>query len=468
MPTPSDLIGLDADRLAAITRSCLSRAHEGELFLERSETESLVLEGSRLISAVAKTVQGFGLRTVVGETTALCASGDLSEQALIAAADQLRGTGDAEPAAAPPPPTRPNRPRYGPEDPVNRPGFSAKVDLLAAIDLYARRDPQVREVTVKIDTLRQTVEIVGADGMLQRDVRPLVKIEVAIVLGSGARRQTASFGFGGRQAFEAVATQAAWKGAVDEAIRQAYVAQEAQPAPAGEMEVVLGSGWPGVLIHEAVGHNLEGDVNRQKIGAFAGLLGTAIAAKGVTIVDDGTVEGQRGSLNFDDEGTATGATTLIEDGVLVNFMQDRKNARLMGMRPTGNGRRQSYAHAPMPRMTNTFLAAGPHDPQEIISSVRNGLYAVSFGGGQVDVTSGQFVFSCTEAYRIENGRLGAPVRGANMIGSGPSAMRGIAMIGNDLRLDPGIGLCGKYGQLVPVSVGQPTVLVRGLTVGGTG
>ena len=408
MHAPSDLIDLDPDRLADIARRCLSRAHEGELFMEARETESLVLEDGRLKSAAVKADHGFGLRAVVGETTVFSASSELSERALVAAADHLRETGDAHPTAAPLLPPRLNHLCYGPEDPVNAPGFSAKVDLLAAIDLYARRDPQVREMTVKIDSLRQIVEIVGAEGIMRRDVRPLVKVEISIVLGGGARRQTASFGFGGRQAFDAVATEAAWKAAVNEAIRQARVAQEAQPAPAGEMDVVLGPGWPGVLIHEAVGHNLEGDVNRQRIGAFSDLLGRAAAAKGVTVIDDGTIEGQRGSLNFDDEGTPTGATILIEDGILVNFMQDRKNARLMGMRPTGNGRRQSYAHRPMPRMTNIFLAGGPYDAQEIIASVRNGLYAASFGGGQVDVTSGQFVFSCTGSLSHRERPAGSP------------------------------------------------------------
>jgi TldD protein len=299
------------------------------------------------------------------------------------------------------------------------------------------------------------------------DLPPLVRLNVAVVVEQGGRRETGSYGTGGRFAYDHVTAPEVWRGAVDEALRQALVNLESVPAPAGEMEVVLGSGWPGILLHEAIGHGLEGDFNRKKTSAFAGLLGTRIATQGVTVVDDGTMPDRRGSLTVDDEGTPTSRTVLIEDGVLVGFMQDRLNARLMDMPATGNGRRQSYAHAPMPRMTNTVMLAGPHSPDEMIRSVRRGLYAVNFGGGQVDITSGKFVFSASEAYLIEDGKVTAPVKGATLIGNGPDALTKVTMVGNDMALDPGIGTCGKNGQGVPVGVGQPTLKLSGLTVGGT-
>jgi TldD protein len=299
------------------------------------------------------------------------------------------------------------------------------------------------------------------------DLRPLVRLNVSLVVEQNGRRETGSYGTGGRFAYDHVTTPGVWRGAVDEALRQALVNLDSVPAPAGEMEVVLGSGWPGILLHEAIGHGLEGDFHRKKTSAFAGLLGSRIAVPGVTVVDDGTLPDRRGSLTVDDEGTPTSRTILIEDGILVGFMQDRLNARLMGMRATGNGRRQSYAHAPMPRMTNTVMLAGPHSPDEMIRSVHRGLYAVNFGGGQVDITSGKFVFSASEAYLIEDGKITAPVKGATLIGNGPDALTKVAMVGNDMALDPGIGTCGKNGQGVPVGVGQPTLKLTGLTVGGT-
>jgi TldD protein len=299
------------------------------------------------------------------------------------------------------------------------------------------------------------------------DLRPLVRLNVSVVVEQGGRRETGSHGTGGRFAYDHVTAPGVWRGAVDEALRQALVNLESVPAPAGEMEVVLGPGWPGILLHEAIGHGLEGDFNRKQTSAFSGLLGKRIAAPGVTVVDDGTLPDRRGSLTVDDEGTPTSRTVLIEDGVLVGFMQDRLNARLMGMRATGNGRRQSYAHAPMPRMTNTVMLAGPHAPDDMIRSVKRGLYAVNFGGGQVDITSGKFVFSASEAYLIEDGKVTAPVKGATLIGNGPDCLTKVAMVGNDMALDPGIGTCGKNGQGVPVGVGQPTLKLAGLTIGGT-
>ncbi len=313
----------------------------------------------------------------------------------------------------------------------------------------------------------QAVQILRPDGTRVADLRPLVRLNVSLVVEQGGRRETGSYGTGGRFGYALITAPAIWRAAVDEALRQALVNLDSRPAPAGEMEVVLGPGWPGILLHEAIGHGLEGDFNRKKTSAFAGLLGQRIAVEGVTVVDDGTMPDRRGSLTIDDEGTPTGRTVLIEDGVLVGFMQDRLNARLMGVRATGNGRRQSYAHAPMPRMTNTIMLGGTHVPEEMIRSVRRGLYAVNFGGGQVDITSGKFVFSASEAYLIENGQVTAPVKGATLIGNGPDALTKVTMVGNDMALDPGIGTCGKNGQGVPVGVGQPTLKLAGLTVGGT-
>jgi TldD protein len=340
--------------------------------------------------------------------------------------------------------------------------------LLESIDTYARsKDARVRQVTASIGATWQVVEILRADGETYRDIRPLVRLNISVVAGDGDRQESGSYGFGGREGFQRFVTPDAWQGAVDEAVRQALINLDAVPAPAGEMDVVLGSGWPGVMLHEAVGHGLEGDFNRKKTSAFAGLMGQRVAAKGVTVVDDGTMQARRGSLSIDDEGTPTNRTVLIEDGILVGYMQDRQNARLMGMKPTGNGRRESHAHVPMPRMTNTYMLGGKHDPKEIIASVKNGLFAVSFGGGQVDITSGKYVFQCTEAYRIENGKIGAPVKGAMLIGNGPTDLHRVTMIGNDFALDPGIGTCGKNGQGVPVGVGQPTLRMDKITVGGT-
>ena len=326
----------------------------------------------------------------------------------------------------------------------------------------------MRQVTVSVGATWQAVEIVRADGETYRDIRPLVRVNVSVVVGDGDRQETGSSGYGGREGYERFILTDTWQHAADNAVRQALINLEAVPAPAGEMDVVLGPGWPGVMLHEAVGHGLEGDFNRKKTSAFAGLMGQRVAAKGVTVVDDGTMALRRGSLSIDDEGTPTNRTVLIEDGILVGYMQDRQNARLMDMKPTGNGRRESFAHVPMPRMTNTYMLAGTRDPDEIIASVKNGIYAVHFGGGQVDITSGKYVFECTEAYRIDNGKRGAPIKGAMLIGNGPTDLNRISMVGNDLSLDEGVGTCGKNGQGVPVGVGQPTLRMDRITVGGTG
>jgi TldD protein len=336
------------------------------------------------------------------------------------------------------------------------------------VDSFARAlDNRVRQVSVSLTGDCQAVEIIRPDGFRARDIRPLVRFNVSVVTGSGARQETGTYGMGGRSSYGAFLSEETWQAAVQEALRQSLTALEAIAAPAGEMDVVLGPGWPGILLHEAIGHGLEGDFNRKKTSAFSDLMGRRIAAQGITVVDDGTIEARRGSLSFDDEGTPTKRTVLIDNGILVGFMQDRLNARLMGVAATGNGRRQSFAHSPMPRMTNTIMLPGERDPGEIIASVDKGLYAVNFGGGQVDITSGKFVFSCTEVYLIEKGRISAPVKGAMLIGSGADALTRISMVGNDMKLDSGIGTCGKQGQGVPVGVGQPTLRLDKITVGGT-
>jgi TldD protein len=470
-PSISSLIdrtGLDRGKVRQLIGHGLEGADDGELFLEYRQAEALTFDNGRLKQATYDTVQGFGLRAVKGEAVGYAHASDLSEAALSRAAEAVRAVNGGHSGSYAEPPGRTNRKLYGDENPLGSPAFESKVKLLESIDAYAReKDPRVRQVTASIAASWQVMEILRADGEAYRDIRPMVRLNVSVVAGEGERQESGSYGFGGREGFQRLIEPQAWRGAADEAIRQALVNLQAVPAPAGEMDVVLGSGWPGVMLHEAVGHGLEGDFNRKKTSAFAGLMGQRVAAKGVTVVDDGTIQARRGSLSIDDEGTPTNRTVLIEDGVLVGYMQDRQNARLMRMAPTGNGRRESHAHVPMPRMTNTYMLAGAHDRQEIIASVKNGLYAVSFGGGQVDITSGKYVFQCTETYKIENGKVGAPVKGAMLIGNGPTDLHRISMIGNDFALDPGIGTCGKNGQGVPVGVGQPTLRMDKITVGGT-
>ena len=463
-----DRAGLDRGKVRQIMGRGLEGADDGELFLEYRQAEALTFDNGRLKQASYDTVQGFGLRAVKDEAVGYAHASDVSEGAIARAAEAVRAVKGGHSGTYAEAPARTNRKLYSDENPLGSPAFDAKVKLLKSIDAYAReKDPRVRQVTASVAANWQVVEILRADSETYRDIRPMVRFNVSVIAGDGDRQESGSYGFGGRESFQRLIDPAAWQGAVDEAIRQALVNLQAVPAPAGEMDVVLGSGWPGVMLHEAVGHGLEGDFNRKKTSAFAGLMGQQVAAKGVTVVDDGTIQARRGSLSIDDEGTPTNRTVLIEDGILVGYMQDRQNARLMGMRPTGNGRRESHAHVPMPRMTNTYMLAGNHDPKEIIASVKNGLYAVNFGGGQVDITSGKYVFQCTEAYRIENGKVGAPVKGAMLIGNGPTDLHRISMVGNDFALDPGIGTCGKNGQGVPVGVGQPSLRMDKITVGGT-
>jgi TldD protein len=470
-PAMSSLIdraGLDLGKVQQLIGRGLDGADDGELFLEYRQAEALTFDNGRLKQATYDTAQGFGLRVVKDEAVGYAHASDLSEGAIGRAVEAVRAVKGGYSGTYAEAPSRTNRKLYTDDNPLGAPAFDAKVKLLEAIDAYARgKDARVRQVTANVAATWQVVEILRADGEIYRDIRPLVRLNVSVVAGDGDRQESGSYGFGGREGFQRFIAPDAWQGAVDEAVRQALVNLDAVPAPAGEMDVVLGSGWPGVMLHEAVGHGLEGDFNRKKTSAFAGLMGQQVAAKGVTVVDDGTMQARRGSLSIDDEGTPTTRTVLIEDGILVGYMQDRQNARLMGMKPTGNGRRESHAHLPMPRMTNTYMLAGQHDPKEIIASVKNGLFAVSFGGGQVDITSGKYVFQCTEAYRIDSGKIGAPVKGAMLIGTGPTDLHRVTMIGNDFALDPGVGTCGKNGQGVPVGVGQPTLRMDKITVGGT-
>jgi TldD protein len=468
-PSLIDRAGLDRSGVRRHLAHGLEGADDGELFLEYRQSEALVFDNGRLKQATYDTAQGFGLRAVKGEAVGYAHASDVSEAALARAADAVRAVQSGYSGTYAEPPPRSNVRLYGDDNPLSGPSVETKIKLLQEIDAYARaKDTRVRQVSVSFGATWQVVEILRHDGETYRDVRPLVRVNVSVVVGEGDRQESGSHGYGGREGYARLLETGAWHGAADEAVRQALVNLESVPAPAGEMDVVLGPGWPGVMLHEAVGHGLEGDFNRKKTSAFAGLMGQRVAAKGVTVVDDGTMAQRRGSLSIDDEGTPTNRTVLIEDGILVGYMQDRQNARLMGMKPTGNGRRESYAHVPMPRMTNTYMLAGQHDPGEILASVKNGIYAAYFGGGQVDITSGKYVFQCTEAYRIENGRIGAPVKGAMLIGNGPTDLNRVSMIGNDLELDTGIGTCGKNGQGVPVGVGQPTLRMDRITVGGTG
>jgi TldD protein len=467
----TDLLSLfdcDEHTLSQTVAKALKGSDDGELYIEHAQAESLSFDNGRLKGGSFNTDQGFGLRAVAGEAVGYAHSGELSQSALNRAADAVGAVTHGHSGSYASAPQRTNAKLYGDGNPIGSPSFEEKVALLSDIDAYLRaKDAKVRQVSASIAASWQVVEILRADGHRVRDVRPMTRLNISVITGQGDRQESGSFGFGGRMGFDDFLTSDSWKAGADDALRQSLINLDAIEAPAGTMDVVLGNGWPGVMLHEAVGHGLEGDFNRKKTSAFAGLLGEMVAAPGVTVVDDGTINNRRGSITLDDEGTPSAYNVLIENGRLVGYMQDRQNARLMGMKPTGNGRRQGYAHQPMPRMTNTYMLSGDKTPEEIIASVKKGIYAVSFGGGQVDITSGKFVFGCTEAYMIENGKLGAPVKGAMLIGNGPEAMKRVSMIGNDMKLDTGIGNCGKAGQWVPVGVGQPHLRMDQVTVGGT-
>ena len=463
---------LSPEEAQALARETLKGCDDGELYMQFSASESFGFDDGRLKTADYSRNAGFGLRGVSGEMTGFAHANEISAAAISRAGETLALLDPATGIPAPAP-RQNNRHLYTDASPLDAVPFAEKVRLLEMIDAAARaRDPRVSQVSASISGSWSVIEIVRADGFIATDIRPLVRLNVSIVSQSNGRRETGSFGMGGRRLYDDLFDPANWNRAIDTALAQALTNLESVDAPAGEMTVLLGPGWPGVLLHEAVGHGLEGDFNRKGTSAFSGRIGERVGAPGVTVVDDGSLldsagAGRRGSLSIDDEGTPTQETVLIEDGILKGYLQDRLNARLMGVPATGNGRRESYAHAPMPRMTNTFMRAGNDDPAELLGRMKNGIYAKSFGGGQVDIVSGKFVFSCTEAYKIENGKVTAPVKGAMLIGNGPTDMHRISMIGNDFALDPGIGTCGKNGQGVPVGVGQPSLRMDRITVGGT-
>lgn len=463
------VVSMDRERVQRMIADALTGMDDGELFCEYDQTEVVSYDDGCIRNASYSTSQGFGLRSVSGETCGFAHANELSEEAIARAAQTVR-------AIAKTPQShnisvavnRAPKPLYTDVNPIHELAFAHKVDLLGEIDAYLRaKDSRVKQVSASIVGNFQVVEIIRPDHDAVRDTRPLVRLNISVVVEQNGRMESGSSGAGARTGYEHYVTPQQWKKQADEALRQALVNLEARPAPAGELPVVLGGGWCGVLLHEAVGHGLEGDFNRKGTSTFSGRIGERVASKGVTVVDDGTIEHRRGSLTIDDEGTATAYNVLIEDGILKGYMQDRMNARLMGVQPTGNGRRESYAHLPMPRMTNTYMLAGSEDPQEMIRSVKRGIYAVHFGGGQVDITSGKFVFSASEAYMIEDGVITYPIKGATLIGNGPEVMQRITAIGNDLSLDDGVGTCGKAGQSVPVGVGQPSLLIDRMTIGGT-
>jgi TldD protein len=462
--------GLDQGRLEQVLNDLMGPAVDsGDIYFQSTRHESWSLEDGLVRSGNHSTEQGVGIRAISGEKTGFAYADEIILPSLLQASGAARAIarqgsqGQVQAWKSQKAPVL-----YGIDDPIQSLGAAEKVDFLRQVDAYTRsRDPRVSQVMVGLAATHETILVAATDGTFAADVRPLVRLNINVIVEQNGRREQGNDGGGGRFSYRALLENATWQGMADEAVRQALVNLNAEAAPAGTMTVVLGPGWPGVLLHEAVGHGLEGDFNRKGTSAYSGRMGQKVAAECVTVVDDGTIKERRGSLSVDDEGTPTRQNVLIENGVLKNLMQDKLNARLMNTAPTGNGRRESFAHLPMPRMTNTFMLAGKHDPGEIIASVKCGLYAANFAGGQVDITSGRFVFSASEAYIVENGRITRPVKGATLIGNGPDVMTRVSMVGNDLKLDSGVGVCGKDGQSVPVGVGQPTLRIDGLTVGGT-
>tara|TARA_B100000686_G_C16706497_1_gene926594 strand:+ start:135 stop:1568 length:1434 start_codon:yes stop_codon:yes gene_type:complete len=469
---PEDLFfnssDLDEVSVSNLVTSSLHGMDDGELFLEYCQSEALVFDDGRLKSSSFNTDRGFGIRGIFGESTGYAHSSEISTDSIRLSSEAIQEVRSGYSGNISTSPSKTNKTLYPNINPLTQVPFNQKIKLLEKINEYARtKDQRIRQVSVSLASTCQIVKIIRADGFSVSEVRPLFRLNIQVIAGEGSRQESGTYGIGGRNNVDEWISEDSWIKSTDEAIRQAFVNLDSVPAPAGEMTVVLGPGWPGILLHEAIGHGLEGDFNRKKTSAFSNLMGNRIAAKGVNVVDDGTINNRRGSLTFDDEGTPTNKTTLIEDGILKGYLHDRLNARLMGMELTGNGRRESYSYCPMPRMTNTYMMPGDKEKDELINGVKDGIYAVNFGGGQVDITSGKFVFSCTEAYKIKNGKICEPVKGATLIGNGPDILTKISGIGNDLRLDPGIGTCGKNGQGVPVGVGQPSLKVDSLTVGGT-
>ena len=458
---------LEKEQALSVLQQAVAGADDGEIFLERRRSEGLVLDDGRIKNASYNASEGFGLRAIHGDVTGYSHSTEISQAALIRAADTARLAVRAGVGQLSEGPKATNRHLYNDQNPMEDAPFAVKIETLKAIDAFCRDlDPRVVQASATISASLQEIEILRPDGQILRDVRPMTRVNVSVIVESNGRRESGSAGGGGRIGLDGLLKPEAWQTKAREALRIATVNLTAEAAPAGVMDIVLGPGWPGILLHEAIGHGLEGDFNRKGSSAFSGLMGQRIAAPGVTVLDDGTIPDRRGSITIDDEGTPSAKNTLIEDGILVGYMQDRQNARLMGVAATGNGRRESFAHAPMPRMTNTYMLGGNTAPGDILSDLKDGIYAVGFGGGQVDITNGKFVFSCTEAYRVRNGIIGAPLKGVTLIGDGATALKHIRAIGNDMALDPGMGNCGKQGQWVTVGVGQPTMMIGGLTIGG--
>ena len=459
---------LDVSTASSIVSETLNNCDDGELYLEDSKSESIILDDNKIKSSSYKSDLGYGLRAITGDIVAYSHSSDLSKKSLNESSKNLKSTLSSSNGTYNFEIKKTNNKFYTEKDPIEEKNFKSKIEILNQVNDYVRnKNNSVRQVSATLLGEHRTIEILRSGGELLSDNRPLVRFNVSVMLEKNGRKESAVYGIGGRQNYDAYLNEENWKRVCDEALRIADVNLNSKPAPAGEMQVVLGPGWPAILIHEAIGHGLEGDFNRKKTSAFHDLVGRKVASDGVTIIDDGTLENKRGSLTIDDEGTPTEKTVLIEKGILKNFMQDRLNARLMNTKSTGNGRRESYKHVVMPRMRNTIMLNGNHSQDEMIKSVKKGIFAVSFGGGQVDITSGKFVFNCTEAYEIINGKVGSPIKGATLIGDGPSALKEVSMVGNDMMLDPGIGTCGKAGQGVPVGVGQPSLLINKMTVGGT-
>ncbi|MBL6856605.1 MAG: metalloprotease TldD [Rhodobacteraceae bacterium] len=459
---------LDQDKALQILNGLTKGADDGEIYFERNITEALIFDNNNLKTASFNAAEGFGIRTVLGESTGYAHSTEISERALLRAANSAKivsQIGGGKLAIAP---RKTNHNQYEQIDPVSEATFGSKVNILKEINEYARSlDSRVFQVSISIAASHQEIEILRPEGFSVKDVRPMTRLNISIIVEKDGRRETGTAGGGGRSSVKPLLERSHWEKVAKEALRVALVNLDAVPAPAGIMDIVLGPGWPGILLHEAIGHGLEGDFNRKGTSAFSNLMGKQIAAKGVTVLDDGTLKNRRGSISFDDEGTPSARNVLIEDGKLVSYMQDRQNSRLMNVKSTGNGRRESYAHAPMPRMTNTFMLGGSDEPKSLLADLKHGIWATGFGGGQVDITNGKFVFSCTEAYLVKNGKIGAPIKGATLIGDGATALKQIRGLGNDMAMDPGMGNCGKQGQWVPVGVGQPSLLIGGLTIGGS-
>ncbi len=459
---------LTFEKAKQIVDDTLQSCDDGELYLEDTKSETIVLDDNKIKSSDYSTDLGYGFRAVTGDVVAYSHSNEISDKSLKNSSQSLKSSLKGKKGSYNIEIRNTNQKFYNDIDPVEEKSLKSKIDILNEINSYARSlDSSVKQVTANFLGEKKNIEILRSGGQLLNDERPLVRFNVSVMVEKNGRKETGIYGVGGRQSYDVYLKNENWKKVCDEAFRIATTNLESKPSPAGEMKVVLGPGWPAILIHEAVGHGLEGDFNRKKTSVFHDLIGKKVASKGVTIIDDGTIDNRRGSLNIDDEGTPTEKTVLIENGILKNFMQDRLNARLMNTRSTGNGRRESYKHIVMPRMRNTIMLNGNNTQEEMIRSVDKGIFAVSFGGGQVDITSGKFVFNCTEAYEIINGKIGSPLKGATLIGDGPSSLKEVLMVGNDMMLDPGIGTCGKAGQGVPVGVGQPSLLIDKMTVGGT-